>query len=403
MSEDKQQLYREFYRQMFLIRRVEESVLELFSQGKLMGTAHTYIGQESGAVGIINALDREKDIIFSNHRGHGHYLTYSRDIVGLFGEIMGRSIGCCSGIGGSQHTYFKNMYTNGIQGGIVPVATGTALAEKEKKSDAISVVFLGDGTFGEGVIYESFNMAALWEVPILYVLEDNQYAQTTPKHLQHAGNLAERLQPYGIKTTELKLYDLEDTANTVDVVDVYESACEIVNSIRSACQPQFLVLRTYRLVPHSKGDDTREKSEIKLYSDHDPLQKVRQILLNDGVDVEKLEQDIESEVTEAITQASQNEPLDFQQLLQQIPIRESVMSTTYLQSLNDTLHKLFENDDRVYLIGEDILDPYGGAFKVSRGLSSKYPNRVITTPISEAGITGIGAGWPCGDYARLWN
>ena len=319
MAENLQQLYQEFYQQMFLIRRVEESVLDLFSQGKLMGTAHTYIGQESGAVGIINALDRGKDIIFSNHRGHGHYLTYSRDIVGLFGEIMGRSIGCCSGIGGSQHTYFKNMYTNGIQGGIVPVATGTALAEKEKNTGAIAVVFLGDGTFGEGVIYESFNMAALWKIPILYVLEDNQYAQTTPKHLQHAGDLMDRLKPFGIKTTELKLYDMENDGDTVDVVGVYTAAAEIIKSIRSTCEPQFLVLRTYRFAPHSKGDDTREKSEIALYRDVDPMLKVRKILLSGGVDVDQLEKKIEAEIAEAITTAGQNEPLDFRSYRQKFP------------------------------------------------------------------------------------
>jgi acetoin:2,6-dichlorophenolindophenol oxidoreductase subunit alpha len=292
-------LYLNFYKQMFRIRRAEETVLDLFSRGKLMGTAHTYIGQESCAVGLINALDREKDIIFSNHRGHGHYLTYCGDLVGLFGEIMGRSIGCCGGIGGSQHTQIKNMYTNGIQGGIVPVATGTALAEKQKKSDAISVVFMGDGTFGEGVLYESFNMASLWKLPILYVLENNRYAQTTPFELQHAGKLAERLKPYNIKSAEI---------DAVDVVKIHELSKELVQYIRSGNGPGFLALNTYRLAPHSKGDDTRKKEEIEHYRQIDPLMRLRISLQECGTVLEPFESEIEQEIQEAVDAASESSP-----------------------------------------------------------------------------------------------
>jgi TPP-dependent pyruvate/acetoin dehydrogenase alpha subunit len=291
------QLYIDFYAQMYRIRRFEETILQLFSKGLLMGTAHTYIGQESCAVGIINSLDREKDIIFSNHRGHGHYLTYCGDLVGLFGELMGKSIGCCGGIGGSQHTHFKNMYTNGIQGGIVPVATGTALAEKFKKSGAITVVFLGDGTFGEGVVYESFNMAALWKAPILFVLEDNRYAQTTPSSLQHAGELAKRLEPYKIKTIEL---------DAGDVLEVHVKATELTEYIRAGNGPAYLTLHTYRLAPHSKGDDTRSKDEIEEHRQKDPLMILRGHLVEIDVDVKALEESVEDEVKQAAATAQES-------------------------------------------------------------------------------------------------
>ncbi|MEJ2171008.1 MAG: thiamine pyrophosphate-dependent enzyme, partial [Desulfobacterales bacterium] len=143
-----------FYYQMRLIRSVEERLLDLFSVGLLSGTVHTCIGQEASAVGLINALDATKDLIFSNHRAHGHYIVYTDDIEGLIAEVMGKKTGACGGIGGSQHLCKRNMYTNGVQGGMVPSAVGAALAEKLKHSKAICVVFLGDGTMGQGTVYE---------------------------------------------------------------------------------------------------------------------------------------------------------------------------------------------------------------------------------------------------------
>ena len=166
---------------MLLIRTVEERLLRLFAGGKLFGTTHTCIGQEACAVGVVGALDLERDIIFSSHRCHGHFLMYTDDPTSLIAEILGRQTGVCSGRGGSQHLCVRNFHSNGVQGGIIPVATGVALAEKLKRTGAVTVCFLGDGTLGEGVIYEAFNLASLWRLPILYVLEHNQYAQSTPR------------------------------------------------------------------------------------------------------------------------------------------------------------------------------------------------------------------------------
>ncbi len=136
-----------FYRQMFLIRSVEERLLALYAQGLLDGTVHTAIGQEACAVGVIDALDRERDVVFSNHRGHGHFLAYSDDVEGLIGEVMGRATGVCGGVGGTQNLHWRNMYTGGIQGGMVPVAVGAALAEKLQGTGALCAIFLGDGTW----------------------------------------------------------------------------------------------------------------------------------------------------------------------------------------------------------------------------------------------------------------
>ena len=198
-----------FYERMFFIRRFEETLLDLFSLGKLVGTTHTYIGQEANAVGLIEHLDPDATSIFSNHRCHGHYLAFTDDAFGLLCEVMGKAPGVCGGKGGSQHLCKGNFYSNGVLGSIVPVATGIALAEKQKGTGAVSTVFLGDGTLGEGVTYESLNLASLWQLPVLFVVENNHYAQSTPVELELAGSIAARGAAFGVETDELDTTDVE--------------------------------------------------------------------------------------------------------------------------------------------------------------------------------------------------
>lgn len=182
----------ELYSLLFAVRTFEQSLLDMFDKGILAGTTHTCLGQESTAVGVVSALDHQRDIVFSNHRGHGHFLSYCGEIEQLYLEIMGKPGGVCGGRGGSQHLNFRNFYSNGIQGGIVPVSTGMAMAEKIVNSNAIVTVFLGDGTLGEGAVYESLNMASLYQLPILFVLDNNGYSQSTSYKLQVAGSMRAR-------------------------------------------------------------------------------------------------------------------------------------------------------------------------------------------------------------------
>ncbi len=252
----------QFYREMFLIRRFEETLLDLFSAGKLVGTTHTCIGQEADAVGIIANLERDRDVIFSNHRCHGHYLSFTGDVYGLFCEVMGKSDGVCGGKGGSQHLCKENFYSNGVLGSTVPVATGAALAEKKRGSGGVTTVFIGDGTLGQGVVYESLNMASIWRLPMLFVVENNYYAQSTPSRLTLAGEIAARAQAFGIDTAEL---------DTTDVNEIDQTAAAIIASIREQRKPFFLVLNTYRFSPHSKGDDDRDPAEIEERRERDPL------------------------------------------------------------------------------------------------------------------------------------
>ena len=255
---DSEELYTALYR----IRRFEETVLENFPKGVFFGTTHTYLGQEADAVGVLQALQAE-DIVFSNHRCHGHFLAYGGSPRALFAELMGRSTGVCGGRGGSQHLHWRNFYSNGVQGGIAPIAAGMALAEKLKGSQAVTIAFLGDGTLGEGVVYETLNIAALWRAPILFVLENNRIAQTTPIEQAVAGSLLWRFQAFNIPAWELDSSDVEVIASV---------AGPLLDEVRQEVAPRALILHTCRFGPHSKGDDTRPIEEVeRMRRERDPL------------------------------------------------------------------------------------------------------------------------------------
>ncbi len=377
------------YRILYTIRRFEETVLENFSKGVFYGTTHTYLGQEANAAGVLSHLQAD-DIVFSNHRCHGHFLAYGGDPRALFAEMMGKPTGVCAGRGGSQHLHWRNFYSNGIQGGIVPLATGMALAEKRKASRALAVCFLGDGTLGQGVIYESFNLAALWQAPVLYVIEDNHIAQTTPTHLALAGEMADRLRAFGIPVAE---------ADTSDVLEVHRLAGRLLEDIRLQGGPRTLILHTLRFGPHSKGDDTRDPQVVAEWKAHrDPL-KIHRTRLT-SAQVADIEAQVDQRIQAAFQQALEDEPYPADVSLSPTPSSQEMTApfappspdTPTLEALNTGLRHALQADERVLLLGEDLLDPYGGAFKVTRGLSSAYPQRVLTTPISEAGFTGLAAG-----------
>lgn len=280
------------YEQLYRIRRFEETVLEQFSSGVFFGTTHTYLGQEANAVGVLSGL-QPGDVVFSSHRCHGHFLAYGGDPRRLFAELMGRATGVCAGRGGSQHLQWRNFYSNGVQGGIVPVATGMALAEKIKGSGAVTVVFLGDGTLGEGVVYEALNLASLWQAPVLYVLENNRIAQTTPLELALAGSIIARFLAFGIPAQEL---------DTCDVNEIQPAAQAALEQIRRGSGPQALVLHTQRFGPHSKGDDTRPAETLEhLRRTRDPL-LIQAARLDEAARLE-IEARVEAEIAAAFAQA----------------------------------------------------------------------------------------------------
>ena len=253
--------FKKLYEKMFLIRKFEEMLLNLFSEGKLFGTTHTYTGQEAIAVTVMEHLF-SNDVVFSNHRCHGHFLAKENDPEGLLAEIMGREKGVCGGRGGSQHLHKNNFYSNGIQGGIVANALGMAYAEKYHQTNNIVTVFMGDGTWGEGISYESLNMASLWSVPLLVVVENNRYAQSTPVELNLAGSIIQRAKAFDIDANEIE---------SNDVTVLYPIFKEAVKFVREKQKPFVQIVNTYRLNAHSKGDDDRLKSEIKKWWKKEPL------------------------------------------------------------------------------------------------------------------------------------
>ena len=253
------------YRQMALARAFDERVLQLFDENELFGTTHCSIGQEADAAGVLNHLEA-RDVVWSSHRCHAHFLAWSDRPDLLMAELMGRASGVCGGRGGSQHLCFQNFYSNGVQGGIVPTAVGMALAEKMKKTGAIAAVFLGDGTLGEGVVYEAFNMASLWKAPVLFVLENNRWAQSTPVEKELAGSMLARGQAFGIESGEI---------DSTDAEELFQHFAPIVDRVRRDQRPHFEIIHTYRLCHHSRSDDMRPAAEVERFRAGDPLPKLR--------------------------------------------------------------------------------------------------------------------------------
>jgi len=286
--------HQELYRQMLRIRRFEETVLDSFPRGLFYGTTHTYIGQEANAVGVLTSM-HEGDIVVSNHRCHGHFLAYGGSMYALAAELMGRSTGICGGRGGSQHIQWKDFYANGILGGTVPLAVGMALGERESDTGKIVFSFLGDGTLGEGVVYESLNMASLWNLPVLFLVENNRYAQSTPVHLHLAGKITARFEAFSIPAEEI---------DTADVSLIAASADREANLVREGSGPRAIVIDTYRFAPHSKGDDTRDPEEIASFRKNDPI-----LLQASHIEQEELKS-IESEVDEEVAEAFQRAQAD---------------------------------------------------------------------------------------------
>jgi TPP-dependent pyruvate/acetoin dehydrogenase alpha subunit len=279
-----------FYRRMRFIRRFEETVLSLFEEGLLSGTTHAYIGQEADAVGIMEHLS-EGDHVFSNHRCHGHYLARTGDALGLLAEIMGKEAGVCGGIGGSQHIFAPGFMSNGVLGGTVPTAAGIALAKKLRGDASISVVFIGDGALGEGVVYETLNLASLWQLPLLIVLENNEWAQSTPIRANTAGSLRTRFEAFGIPVHEL---------DTTDVRAIDLAAAQEVAEVRAGC-PRVLLINTYRLCHHSKSDDNRPDEEVAQHWRTEPL-AVHRLRLSD-VDWRTVDDEVDEALEEVVREA----------------------------------------------------------------------------------------------------
>jgi len=286
VSED---VLRDFFREMLLIRRFEEKVEERFRAGELPGFLHVAIGQEAVAVGVCRALD-EGDVIASTHRAHGHTIANGTHPNEVMAELYGKVEGCSHGYGGSMHLYDVargNLGANAVVGGGLPAIAGAALAFKLRGEPRVAVAFFGDGATNTGVFHEALNLAELWKVPAVFVCEDNDWAESTPAS-QHMPieDISDRAVAFGMETIKVDGQDVEE---------VYSAAGRALEHARSGKGPVFLHVETHRLVGHYVGDPQvyRPKDELKeLRETQDPVGKLRERLGFSDEEFERLDAEV---------------------------------------------------------------------------------------------------------------
>jgi len=290
------------YEQMFKIRNFEEQVNDLYQAAKMPGLAHLYIGEEAIAVGVCETLNRE-DYITSTHRGHGHCLAKGASVDKMFAELLGKDAGYCHGKGGSMHIADQdtgNLGANAIVGGSSAIATGAAFASKRLGNGRVAVCFFGEGALGQGLVYESMNMAQLWKLPVIYVCENNLYNEYTHHSESTAGSMKMRAEAFGILAVEV------DGQN---VREVYEAARELMARARNGEGPAFILCNTYRYLGHHVGDIAREyyrpkEEELRWRNERDPLKNLSSWLIeNKMADVgifEQIEAQVRREVDTAL-------------------------------------------------------------------------------------------------------
>ena len=287
------------YRQMLLIRRFEERCNQLYMRGEIPSTLHLYVGQEAVAVGACQQLRRD-DYITSTHRPHGHALAKGVSPRAIMAELYAKSTGCCKAKGGSMHVGDMEvgmLPAIAIVGAGIPIAAGLALAQKYMGTDRVTVSFFGEGAANEGAFHEGLNMAAIWDLPVVYVCENNLYAASTPVSVTFKiKDIAERAAAYGMPG---------EVVDGNDVLAVYEAVGRAVQRARAGEGPTLLECKTYRQVGHSRSDPRtyRTKEEEREWAERDPIKRLGDRLLAEGVATEALLAEIEKEITAIVDDA----------------------------------------------------------------------------------------------------
>ena len=278
-TDDTGQLARTLLTRMELARRFEENVQYYFSLGMIHGTTHLGIGEEATSAGTCTALD-PKDVVFATHRGHGAAISKGVDVRLMMAEIFGKATGLCKGHGGSMHLADKEkglLGTNGIVGPSASLACGAALAFKKRGEKQIAAAFFGDGATNEGVVFEAFNLASVWHVPVLFVCTDNQYGMSThKKYVMADTDITSRARPFKIAS---------ETVDGNDVAAVYDAVKRARAYILEKGEPFLLVEKTYRISGHSKSDGNlyRSKEEIRSWKERDPIALFEAKALSEGL------------------------------------------------------------------------------------------------------------------------
>jgi pyruvate dehydrogenase E1 component alpha subunit len=298
-----------FYEQMVAIRRFEEKAGQLYGLGLIGGFCHLYIGQEAVAVGLQSALELGKDSVITGYRDHGHMLAYGIDPKAIMAELTGRAAGISRGKGGSMHMFSveHGFYGgHGIVGAQVPLGTGLAFAHKYRADGGVCVAYFGDGAANQGQVYESFNMAALWKLPILFVIENNGYAMGT------AVNRSSAETEFYRRGTAFRIPGMD--VNGMDVLEVRKAAEVALAHVRGGNGPVLMELATYRYRGHSMSDPAkyRSREEVQeMREKHDPIEQTREDLLARGIGEERIKE-IDKRIRAQMTEAAdfaENSPL----------------------------------------------------------------------------------------------
>jgi pyruvate dehydrogenase E1 component alpha subunit len=303
---DKQELAQLLYK-MKQIRRFEEKAAEMYARGRIKGFLHLYIGQEAVGVGLISKL-QPQDYIYTHYREHGHALARGLDPRAIMAELFGKATGISRGLGGSMHIFdvskrFMGGYA--IVAGHMPLACGTALAAKRRGEDAVTVCIIGDGAVNEGSFHESLNLAAVWKLPVLFLLENNLYGMGTQiQRVSATPDIYKHAQVYGMRAEQV---------DGMDVIGMQKHADEALQLVRSGEGPFFLEAMTYRFRGHSMADPElyRDKTEVEHWRKRDPIATFTDALLKGGhisqEEIDKINADVETEI-EAAAQFAEESP-----------------------------------------------------------------------------------------------
>ncbi|MFO0389070.1 MAG: pyruvate dehydrogenase (acetyl-transferring) E1 component subunit alpha [Alphaproteobacteria bacterium] len=290
------------YRDMLMIRRFEEKAGQLYGMGLIGGFCHLYIGQEAVVVGMQDCITGD-DAVITSYRDHGHMLACGMDPNGIMAELTGRIDGFSKGKGGSMHMFStdKNFYGgHGIVGAQVPLGTGIAFAHKYRGNGAISLTYFGDGSVNQGQVYEAFNMASLWKLPVIYIIENNEYAMGTSVKRSHSTTeLYRRGEAFGIPGKQV---------NGMDVRAVREAGQEAVEYVRGGNGPFLLEMKTYRYRGHSMSDPAkyRSKEEVEQYKEQrDPIEGLKAFMMREGIVNEDALKDIEKEIKQIVNESAE--------------------------------------------------------------------------------------------------
>lgn len=379
------------------IRCFEERTAELYRATEVPGFVHLSIGQEASAVGACWALDKD-DIIVSNHRGHGHCLAKGLDPESMFAELMGRESGTCQGRGGSMHIADPDLGiygANGIVGAGLPIAVGAATAARLRGSGKVAVAFFGDGAVAQGAFHESVNLAAVWDVPVVFFCENNHYAEFSSALSQSRGSLEARAAGYGIDYVSV---------DGNDVVSVTEVMGDALSRIRKKPGPVLVEADTYRWHGHYEGDPQRYRNqdEVGRWKARDPLLVLRaRLKVADCSVLDAIDAEVEAEIERGV-EAARKAPEPASKFLSRHVVAprtevtesrapESGEVFRTMDAVRSALSHEMAADPRVFVAGIDV-GAGGGVFGVTRGLVDEFPGRVLDSPISETALLGAAVG-----------